>query len=68
MTRAQPDPIAWRRSSSCESGVCIEIASLDRAIAIRDSVSPEGPVLTCAPRQWEIFVAAVKDGAFIGES
>jgi hypothetical protein len=43
VTRARPDPTAWRRSSSCESGACVEIASLGQSIAIRNSESPEGP-------------------------
>jgi hypothetical protein len=47
---------------------CVEIASLGQSIAIRNSESPDGPVLTCTPRQWEIFVAAVQDGAFNAES
>ena len=68
MTRARPDPIAWHRSRPCESGACIEIASLGQSIAVRDSESPEGLVLTCTSQQWEVFVAAVKDGAFGGEA
>jgi hypothetical protein len=67
VTRARPDPTAWRRSSSCESGACVEIASLGQSIAIRNSESPEGPVLTCTSQQWEVFVAAVQDGAFNAE-
>jgi Domain of unknown function (DUF397) len=67
VTRARPDPIAWHCGRSCESGACIEIASLDQSIAVRDSASPEGPVLTCTSQQWEVFVAAVKDGAFDGK-
>jgi hypothetical protein len=51
-----------------ESGACIEIASVGQSIAVRDSESPEGLVLTCTSRQWEVFVAAAKDGAFGGEA
>lgn len=67
-TRAWPDPIAWRRSRSCESGACVEVAFLGRSVAVRDSESPGNPMLTCASQQWEVFVAAVKDGTFCGEA
>jgi hypothetical protein len=66
-TRAWPDPIAWRRSRSCESGACVEVAFLGESVGVRNSESPGNPMLTCTSRQWEVFVAAVQDGAFNAE-
>lgn len=56
--------IEWRRSSLCESGACVEVAFLGEVIALRNSESPDGPVLTCTPEHWAAFLAAVKDGIF----
>ncbi|MFA1543390.1 DUF397 domain-containing protein [Actinomadura monticuli] len=38
---------AWRKSSytSQEGGTCVELASLNTSLAVRDSTDPDGPVL-----------------------
>ncbi|MGC9667168.1 DUF397 domain-containing protein [Planosporangium sp. 12N6] len=55
---------AWRRSSFCGSGACIEVARVDEAYLLRDSKDPEGPVLTFTEAEWEAFVAGVRAGEF----
>lgn len=67
MTSVRPDPIAWRRSSSSESGHVSRSHPWVQSIAVRNSESPEGPVLTCTSQQCEVVVAAVKDGTFDGK-
>jgi hypothetical protein len=63
----------WRKASSTgEPGeASVEIAVLpgskegsDRVIAMRDSRSPEGPVLIFTPDEWRAFTAGVQDGEF----
>ena len=56
--------IQWRRSSQCESGSCVEVAHIDRMIAIRDSKYVDGPVLTFNPAEWAAFLAGVRAGEF----
>ncbi|MFA1548152.1 DUF397 domain-containing protein [Actinomadura chokoriensis] len=53
---------AWRKSSHSGSQAddCIELASTDRAVAVRDSKDPDGPVLTIAPDTWNAFVRTLK--------
>ncbi|MEU4496652.1 DUF397 domain-containing protein [Streptomyces sp. NPDC023998] len=48
----------WRKSSysSDEGGDCVEIAAHPRAVHIRDSKNPTGPVLTVTPDAWAAFV------------
>ncbi|MDN3297841.1 DUF397 domain-containing protein [Streptomyces ficellus] len=48
----------WRKSSysSDEGGNCVEVAAHPRAVHIRDSKNPAGPVLTVSPAAWEAFV------------
>lgn len=52
----------WRKSSfSSANGQCVEMASLDTAVAVRDSkAAPHGPALVLTPRQWRDFVAYAK--------
>ncbi|HEY1915725.1 MAG TPA: DUF397 domain-containing protein [Streptosporangiaceae bacterium] len=43
----------WRTSSySGNSGNCVQVAALDRVIAVRDSKDPDGPVLVWSADEW----------------
>ena len=54
----------WRRSTFCESGACVEVASLDGMIALRDSGGPNGPIIWCDPIGWRSFIKRAKNGDF----
>ena len=55
----------WRKSSrSSGNGQCVEFATFDEAVAVRDSKNHTGPVLVFTPAEWAAFVAGVKDGEF----
>jgi Domain of unknown function (DUF397) len=56
--------IQWRRSSRCESDTCVEVARIDRTIAIRDAKDVDGPVLIFSAVEWAAFVAGVRNGEF----
>jgi hypothetical protein len=55
---------AWRKSSRSESNGCLEVAFLDGQIAVRDSKDRSGPVLQFTDREWEAFLAGVRQGEF----
>jgi hypothetical protein len=53
----------WRKSShsSSNGGNCVEAATLDSAVAVRDTKDDgAGPVLRFAPRAWAGFTATLK--------
>lgn len=56
----------WRKSahSGAHTDNCVEIAFVDRAVAVRDSKNPDGPVLIFTPDEWDAFVGGAKDGEF----
>lgn len=58
------DRMKWRKSSysSANGGNCVELANLDRSIAVRDSKDPDGPKLTVARRTWAAMLMDVKRG------
>ena len=55
----------WRKSSYSGSngGACIEVATADLAVAVRDSRDPEGPQLAFAADKWKAFAEEVKASA-----
>ena len=52
--------LAWRKSSysSDQGGNCVEVAEVipHATVAVRDSKSPAGPILTLAPATFTAFV------------
>jgi hypothetical protein len=51
----------WRKSTYCESAACVEVARAQLVVAVRDGKDPDGPVLIFLPREWQVFVAALRD-------
>jgi len=58
--------IGWRKSSySNSSGNCVEVATRDDAVGVRDSKQHGiGPVLQFTRAEWDAFVRAARDGEF----
>jgi hypothetical protein len=56
----------WRKSSrSNNSGNCVEVATTDITVGIRDSKQRgHGPVLEFTHAEWGTFLRAAKDGEF----
>ncbi|MFI0481763.1 DUF397 domain-containing protein [Actinomadura sp. 9N215] len=54
----------WRKSSysSANGGNCVELADLERSIAVRDSMDPDGPKLTVDRTAWAAVLLDVKRG------
>jgi hypothetical protein len=56
-----PHTAAWRTSSySNPSGNCLEAAELADSVALRDSRSPDGPVLVFTSAMWDAFLRSMK--------
>ena len=53
-----------RKRSRSESNGRVGIAFLDGQIAVRDSRDRSGPVLQFTHREWEAFLAGVRQGEF----
>ena len=53
-------PLAWRKSSHSgdQGGECVEMAAAPcTTVAVRDSKTPAGPVLTLPPAAFSVFVS-----------
>ncbi len=56
----------WQKSSrsGADRDNCVEVAFVGDAIAVRDSQTPDGPVLIFTQAEWDAFVGGAKDGEF----
>src|SRR6476469_6235368 len=54
--------LPWRKAtySSGNGGNCIEVATADRTVAVRDSKDPDGPRLAFGVGTWQAFAAKLK--------
>lgn len=61
--------LRWRKSkASGGSGGCVEIASADRSVLVRDSRNPAGTMLEFPAGQWTAFLRRVRNDNGISAS
>jgi len=61
---ADPTQLAWRRSSFCDGGACVLVASSQGMVLVGDSKNPDGPTHRYTGAGWKNFITAIKNGGF----
>jgi len=64
MTDGLRGELVWHRSSTCESGACVEVATTDDAVLVRNSANPGDAPTTLSRAMWQEFLVGVKEGVF----
>jgi hypothetical protein len=54
----------FRKSGGSGDTGCVEVATRDGHIGVRDSKNRSGPVLLFDEHEWQVFVTGVKQGEF----
>ncbi|WP_173159156.1 DUF397 domain-containing protein [Phytohabitans suffuscus] len=57
---ADTERLQWRKSASCESSSCVEVAQADGGVVLRDGKDPGGPRVIFTSAQWTSFLAWVR--------
>jgi hypothetical protein len=55
---------AWHKSVRSGDAGCVEVATVERVVGVRDSKDRQGPVLVFRFDEWDTFLAGVRDGEF----
>jgi hypothetical protein len=58
--------LTWQQGRQCDSGACVEAATMQDLVLLRSSADPEGVRLALSHPEWVAFVESVKDGLFDG--
>ena len=57
--------LQWRKARrSANNGACVEVASVNGDVIVRDSQNQDGPVVPYAPITWRTFLAGARAGRF----
>jgi Domain of unknown function (DUF397) len=54
--------LRWRKSAASVSGECVEVASIEQTVLVRDSKDRHGPRLTFSTRAWRNFLIMMHKG------
>lgn len=64
VTDSEQSGIIWHRSKASGTGNCVEVASVDGSVRVRNSRDPLGSVLSFTCQEWAAFLEDVNNGKF----
>jgi hypothetical protein len=65
VTRSEFQSLCWKKARhSIANGDCVEIASAQGLVAVRDSKDPSGPIMRYDASVWQSFLSGARSGKF----
>ena len=62
LTSLEARDLQWRKARrSAGNGACVEVASVNGQIAVRDSKNPGGNWLECSAQSWRDLISTIRD-------
>lgn len=61
MAEVDLSTLMWRKSSACFESNCVEVATAEDLVMVRDARRSGSVVLTFSYRDWVIFLRRVRD-------
>jgi hypothetical protein len=58
--------LRWRKSKASMLSECVEVASNEDRVLIRDTADRSGPVLRFSDREWRSFVDRIAAALYLG--
>jgi hypothetical protein len=55
--------LSWRKSSKSSEQSCVEVATSNQSVFVRDSKDPDGQILRIDVKQWAAFLEDVKQAS-----
>jgi Domain of unknown function (DUF397) len=59
MAAIESAELSWKKSSFCDPSECVEVASSEDHVLIRDSANRSGPVLDVHRDRWRTFINTI---------
>ena len=56
--------VVWHKSTWSATSGCVEVATLDQLVGVRDTKDRQGPVLVFSFDEWDAFLAGARGGEF----
>jgi hypothetical protein len=64
VTNLESSSTSWRKSTASAQGNCVEVSFAGESVLMRNSRSPQGPVLSFTHPEWEAFLTGIHNGEF----
>jgi len=64
--KVPPPSLSWLKSTASidDTGDCVEVASTDNHVWVRNSRNSNGPVLRFTLNEWRAFLVRIRSGQF----
>jgi hypothetical protein len=64
VTELQQGSLSWKKATASSNAGCVEVATAEEMILVRDSKDPQHLALAFTSKEWEAFLIGARAGEF----